>query len=57
MGLVTIPEREPSTKIVLKVRDSLNSFDQLSIDGLLVVFFELWQILGSLQRLTDKRQN
>lgn len=49
MGLVTVPEREAGTKVVLKVRDSLDSLDQLSIDGLLVILLEVWQILGGLQ--------
>ena len=48
MGLVTVPEREPGTKIVFKVWDSLDSLDQLSINGLLVILLEVGQILGCL---------
>jgi hypothetical protein len=51
VGLVSIPEREPGTKVGFQIRNSLNSFDQLSVKGLLVVLLELWQVLG---RLKDK---
>jgi hypothetical protein len=49
MGLVAIPEGEPGTEIVFKVGDSLNSLDQLSIDGFLVILLEVRQVLGCLQ--------
>ena len=49
MRLVTIPEGEPGAKVVPKVGDSLDSLDQLSINGFLVILLEVRQILGCLQ--------
>jgi hypothetical protein len=49
VGLVTIPKGEPSAKIGLQLWDSLNSLDQSSIHGLLVILFEIRQRLGRLQ--------
>jgi hypothetical protein len=49
MRLVTIPEGEPGTKVVLKVRDGLDSLDQLSVDGFLVILLEVRQVLCCLQ--------
>ena len=48
MGLVTIPEREPGTKVGLQLWDSLNSIDQSSIDSLLVILLEVRQVLSCL---------
>jgi hypothetical protein len=48
MGLVTVPEREPGTEIVLKLWDSLDSLNQLSVDGLLVILLEVREVLGCL---------
>jgi len=45
MGLVTIPEREPGTKVGFQVWDSLNSLDQSSIHSLLVILLEVRQRL------------
>jgi hypothetical protein len=49
MGLVTVPEREPCAKVGFQFRHSLNSFDQLSVHGLLVIFPDLRQVLGCLK--------
>jgi hypothetical protein len=54
VGLVPIPEREPGAKVGFQIRNSLNSFNQLSIKGLLVVLLELWQVLGHLKDTTKK---